>query len=68
MTDTGLMHLKELTSLQRLILFGTKVSDAGLVHLKTLTSLKTLDLRSTSVSTAGVKDLQSALPKCYISK
>jgi Leucine-rich repeat (LRR) protein len=68
LTDAGLVHLKGLTSLQRLTLSGTKVTDAGLVHLKGLTSLKMLSLQKTKVTDAGVKDLQSALPKCYIGK
>ena len=67
-TGTGLIHLKGLTSLRTLYLFETEVTDAGLVHLKGLTSLKSLNLKKTKVSKAGVEDLQSALPKCYISK
>jgi hypothetical protein len=49
-------------------LSGQDVTDASLVHLKGLTSLQTLDLSGCKVSGAGVKDLQSALPKCRISK
>ena len=66
-TDAGLVHLKGLTSLQELSFKDTEVTDAGLVHLKGL-SLRRLYLEGTLVTTAGVKDLQSALPKCRISK
>ena len=68
MTDTGLVHLKGMTSLSSLNLSGTKVTDAGLIHLKSMTNLTNLILPRTKVTTAGVKDLQSALPKCRISK
>jgi internalin A len=44
------------------------VADAGLVHLKGLMSLSRLHLYRTMVTDAGVKELQSALPKCKISK
>ena len=33
-TDTGLLHLKGLTKLQRLKLGGTKITDAGIADLK----------------------------------
>ena len=51
-SDAGLVHLKGLTSLQRLGLGDTQVSDAGLVHLKGLTSLQRLNLARTQVSDA----------------
>ena len=67
-TDAGLMNLKGMTSLQVLVLASTEVTDAGLIHLKRLTNLKKLYLDRTKVTDAGVKDLQTALPKCRISK
>jgi len=67
-TDAGLTHLKEMTSLLELTLKDTEVTDAGLVHLKGLASLQKLDLSGSKVSGAGVKDLQTALPKCEITK
>jgi internalin A len=67
-TNAGLEHLKELTSLRSLVLSDTQVTDAGFVHLKGLTSLESLVLGGTSVTSAGVADLQSALPKCRITK
>jgi hypothetical protein len=67
-SDAGLVHLKGLTSLHTLRLISTEVTDAGLVHLKGLTSLTTLNLQGIRVTTAGMQDLQSALPKCRISK
>ncbi len=36
-TDAGLVHLKELTSLEELNLSLTQITDAGVVHLKGLT-------------------------------
>jgi Leucine-rich repeat (LRR) protein len=49
-------------------LSGQDVTDASLVHLKGLASLKYLVLMNTQVTDAGVEDLQSALPRCKISK
>lgn len=41
-SDTDLVHLKGLTNLQMLDLWGTNVTDAGLVNLKGLTKLREL--------------------------
>ncbi len=65
-TDSGLEHLKGLTSLQELQLDSTKVTDTGLEHLKSLKSLHYLHLDSTNVTDEGVKKLQKALPNCEI--
>jgi len=57
LTDAGLIHLKELSKLERLVFnFGNnaKVSDAGLAYLKGLTKLKDLKLDSTDVSDDGL--------------
>lgn len=67
-TDAGLVHLKEMTGLQGLSLNSTEVTDARMVHLKGLKSLQYFGLRYSKVTDAGVKDLQTALPKCRISK
>jgi len=66
-TDTGLVHLKGLTSLQTLNLSGS-ITDSGLVHLKGLTNLQQLYLEDTQITDAGVADLQKALPNCKIYK
>ena len=65
-TDEGLVHLKQLTSLKRLDLIGCKITDEGLVHLKQLTNLQKLILYRTNITDAGVADLQMALPNCEI--
>ena len=65
-TDAGLVHLKGLTTLERLRLACTEVTDAGLVHLTGLTKLESLNLRDTQITGAGVADLKKALPKCSI--
>ena len=62
-TDVGLQHVAELTSLQALVLNGSDITDAGLVHLKGLTKLKGLVLIGTKVSAEGVNDLKQVLPK-----
>ena len=65
-TDKGMVHLKNLTNLQRLNLNGTKITDEGLIHLKKLANLQTLFLSRTNITDAGVADLQMALPNCKI--
>ena len=67
-TDTGLIELKELTSLEQLNLYGTKVTDIGLIHLKGLPRLQWLDLRDTHVTDAGIADLMRTLPNVEIMK
>ena len=57
-SNAGLDHLKGLTNLQELRLFGTQVSDAGLAHLKGLSKLQTLDLGYTQVSDEGLAHLK----------
>jgi Leucine-rich repeat (LRR) protein len=65
-TDAGVRHLKGLRQLKYLALDGTKVTDAGLIHLKPLTQLQALSLSKTIITDAGLKDLQKALPNCWI--
>ena len=49
-TDEGLVHLKSLPNLQKLIVAGTKITDAGLVHLREIAKLKHLSLADQSLS------------------
>ena len=65
-TDTGLVHLKDLTRLKTLSLHQTKITGAGLVHLKGLTNLQKLFLYETEVTAEGIADLQKSLPNCKI--
>jgi Leucine-rich repeat (LRR) protein len=65
-TDAGLEHLKELTTLQNLVLRSTRITDAGLIHLNGLPNLKYLDLGGTQATGMGVAELQKALPDCEI--
>ena len=67
-SDADLAHLKGLTKLQTLDLWGTSVTDAGLAHLNGLTKLQRLVLRDTQVSDAVIEKLQKALPRCRIFK
>ncbi len=57
-TDAGLGHLKGLTRLQSLDLYGTKITDVGLDSLKGLTNLQSLDLSNTKVTDAGLEHLK----------
>ena len=56
--DAEMVHLKGLTKLQTLELFGSKVTDAGLVHLKGLTGLQTFYLGETQITDAGLVHLK----------
>lgn len=58
LSDEDLVHLKGLTSLERLFLEDTQVSDAGLVHLSGLRNLKYLSLDKTMVTGPGLAHLK----------
>jgi hypothetical protein len=66
-SDAGLEHLSELSSLEVLFLVDTQITDAGLEHLRGLTNLRELPLYGTQVTDEGAKNLQEALPDCFIS-
>jgi Leucine-rich repeat (LRR) protein len=58
-TDAGIVHLKELTKLETLNLYNTRITDAGLAHLKGLVNLVKLDLNSCSrITDAGLVHLK----------
>jgi len=67
-TDAGLEHLANLTTLQFLYLEDTRVTDTGLEYLTGLTSLKSLWVCHTQVTAEGEEKLQQALPKCRIQR
>ena len=56
-TDAGLVHLRQLTGLQRLTLTQTQVGDEGLAHLSQLTGLQRLRLDGTQVGDEGLAHL-----------
>lgn len=57
-TNAGLAHLKNLSSLELLNLDDTKITDTGLAHVKNLTSLENLVLSHTTITDAGVANLK----------
>ncbi len=61
-TDTGLIHLRQLPALNVLYLNGTRVTDAGLVHLKGLLRLEELSLDDTKITGVGLASL-NGLPR-----
>jgi hypothetical protein len=65
-TDAGMKGLKELKSLQTLVLTYTQVTDAGLKELKELTNLRSADIGSNKITAAGIRELHAALPKLEI--
>ncbi len=56
-TDAGLETLKDLGTVQDLILIGPAITDAELVHIKGLTTLRSLNLEETHVTDAGLENL-----------
>ena len=59
LTNAALVHLKGLTNLQTLILYGcTEVTDAGLEHLKGLMKLQRLTLYYTNITDEGLVHLK----------
>lgn len=57
-TDTGLVHLQDMTALTELFLTDTSVTDSGLANLKRLTNLQKLRLDGTSITDLGLQHLQ----------
>ncbi len=57
-TDTALIPIPSLTSLQRLGLTGSSITDAGLAHLSGMTQLSRLDLDHTKITDAGLSHLK----------
>ena len=56
-TSSGLVHLKNLTSLRRLHLERTRIDDSGIVHLSGLTELEYLNLYGTALSDRALDHL-----------
>src|SRR5207244_1338435 len=54
LSDEALRCLRPITTLQGLILWGTKLNDAGLVHLSGLNQLTWLGLGDTQVTDVGL--------------
>lgn len=65
-TDDGMIYLKELRSLEMILMDNTQITDAGLRHLKKLTNLESLQLRGTQITAEGVKRFNETLPNCKI--
>ncbi len=57
-SDKGLVHLRNLTSLEELHLTETAISDAGLAWLRRLVNLQSLFLRDTQITDAGLAHLE----------
>ncbi len=61
-TDKGMRHLKNLTSLQALDISGTNVTDKGLMYLRGLENLKRIAVETTDTTKKGRTKLLSAIP------
>ncbi len=66
-TDSGILRLKGLTSLQTLNV-PSQISDEGLANIQSLTSLTRLDVSYTAISNDGVKHLvpMNSLSELYL--
>ena len=59
MTDAGMAHLQNLTSLRRLGLYSNpNITDVGVAHLRQLKSLQSLHLQFTKISDKGLAHLE----------
>jgi len=56
-SDAGLRHLRNLSHLEALNLYGNQVTDAGLVYLKGLTKLRELNLSLLPITDRGLANL-----------
>ncbi len=65
-TDRGLETLRNLKTLETLILDANAIDDEGLRNLVELTNLGSLSLKTTRVTPAGVQMLMDKLPKCRV--
>lgn len=61
-TDAGLQHLSQLTTVTTLVLSETDVTDEGLLHLHGLSNLNSVILDDTRTTRRGVTKLKEALP------
>jgi len=57
-SDAELIHVGNLSRLERLLLFSSPVTDDGVTHLKGLTCLQELNLSFTEVTNAGLENLK----------
>lgn len=60
--DAGLKHLKWLTGLEHLGMYGPQFTDGGVKHLQPLSNLRTLQLFGTQLSVPAEQALRAALP------
>lgn len=59
LTDTGLAHVRGLTSLKRLLLEGTRITGAGLMSLNDLSGLEIFTLENSPIADADLAPLRS---------
>jgi hypothetical protein len=65
-SNTGLVHLKHLSEVERLVLDGPFVTDTELTHLTRLSSLVELTLRCPHVTDAGLAHLKRLTNLAYL--
>lgn len=58
-TDAGLARLRNVRSLERLSLEGTKVTDSGVNSIAALSNLRALNLRCTQITDSALEKLES---------
>ena len=58
LSPTDFVHLKGLTDLEKLNLWGVNVGDSGLLNLKGMTKLKTLYIPDANITDAGLEHLK----------
>src|SRR5262249_12330386 len=59
-------HLANMTGLEELNLYGTRISNTGVEVLERFKHLGVVDLRYTRVTRAGVDRLRASVPRCDV--
>jgi internalin A len=67
-SDSGLVHLQSLSTLEDINLDGTNITSAGLKKLKNLSKLKTISAAGVKITKSDRLELQKALPDCLIDR
>ena len=65
-TDAGMHHIGNISTLNNLTLIGVPITDAGLATLTKLSNLERLTVRRTAVTEDGLERFRAALPDCWV--
>jgi hypothetical protein len=67
-SDAGVAHLKGMTNLRRLFIYGGSISNKSIETLKGLSKLEAITFKDTAVTDGGILELRETLPKAKIQR